>query len=62
MGIIESHADLNDDRDRILPVKVSVLIDEILNCNTVNEFLYDIAVCAFMAYAEDFYDVILLER
>ena len=40
---------------------MSVLVDKVLNGNTVNEFLNDIAVCAFMTYAEDFYDVVLLE-
>ena len=57
MRIIERKADLDNDRNRISPVEVSVLIDEVFYRNAFNIFLYDVTELAFMAYAEDFNDI-----
>ena len=61
MCIIEGHADLDDDGYSMLPVEVTVLIDEVLDRDAVHIFLDDITECAFVAYAEYLNDVVLLE-
>ena len=57
MCIIESHADLDDDGYSMLPVEVTILIDEVLDRDAVHIFLNDITECAFVAYAEYLNDI-----
>ena len=53
MCVLKSHSYLDNDRHGNLPVEMSVLIDKVLNRNTVNVFLNDISEVALVSYAED---------
>ena len=57
VSIIKRKADLDDDRNCVSPVQVSVLVDQVLDRDAFNIFLYDITELSFMAYTEYFYDI-----
>ena len=49
MSIIQCKADLDNDRYRISPVKVTILVDKILNGNAFNVLLYNITELTFVS-------------
>ena len=62
VSIIKSQTDLDDDRNRISPVQMSVLVDEILNRNAFDIFLNDVSEVTFMSYTENLNDVSVVKR
>ena len=57
VSVVQCKTDLDYDRNRILPVKVSVLVDEILYCDAFDIFLNDISEVAFVSYTVNLNDV-----
>ena len=57
VSVIKSKTDLDNDRDCIAPVKVTVLIDKIFNRDSFDIFLNDVSEITFVAYTKDFNDI-----
>ena len=57
VSVIERQTDLDNDRNGIAPVEVSVLVDKVLNRDTLDIFLNDISEVTFVTYAEYLYDM-----
>ena len=60
--IIQCQTDLDNDRDRITPVEVTVLVDEIFYRDTFDIFLNDVSEISFVAYAVYLYDICVVKR
>ena len=62
VSIVQSKTDLDNDRDCITPVKVTVLVDEIFYGDAFDVFLNDISEITFVAYAVNFNDISVIKR
>ena len=62
VSIVQSKTDLDNDRDCITPVKVTVLVDEIFYGDAFDVFLNDLSEIAFVAYAVYFNDIRVIKR
>ncbi len=61
VSVIKRQADLNNDRNGITPVKVTILVDEVLDRDTLDVFLNYISEIAFVSYAKYLYDVCVIK-
>ena len=62
MSIIKSKTDLNNDRNSITPIQMSVLINEILYGNTFDILLNDIPKITLVTYTVDLNDICMIQR
>ena len=61
VSVIQSKADLDNNRDCISPVKVTVLVDEVFYRDAFDLFLYDISEIAFVSYTVNFNDICVIQ-